>query len=49
MWFYTALLFLVLVRLRKGSENVKGANKLQGEITNFSAVFCLNVTLYLTG
>lgn len=32
MWFYTALLFLVLVCLRKGSENVKEANKLQEEL-----------------
>lgn len=28
MWFSAALLFLFLVNLRKGSENMKGANKL---------------------
>jgi len=32
MGFYTALLFLVLVCQRKGSENVKEANKLQEEL-----------------
>lgn len=28
MWFNAALLLIFLVSLRKGSENMKGANKL---------------------
>lgn len=32
MWFYTAFLFLVLVSLRKGSENLKEAKKLKEEL-----------------
>lgn len=28
MWFNAALLFFFLVSVRKGSENMKGANKL---------------------
>lgn len=39
LWFYTALLFLVLVSLSKGSENGKGTNKLQEELLILVLVF----------